>query len=283
MKSKEKKKAEKETSVKIPENLHAVINAKKKAVIMAQNNYQECIATIGMAMGIDSIAKAREFAQPFTVALTIFWDLTTQVCCGNSNGQEDMLTELRFLAKRHSLAYFGAISNIIQGQIEITNGEVEHGQNLIQSGIENLKKQSSRLGRPWIMSILADAYFHAKKYQEARTLIDKGLRWIGENGERHWEAELHRLRAKIYLSSSNPNYQEAEQCLQQAIYVAQSQAANSLQLRAALDLSLLLDRLDRRAEAFNILNTIYGKFTEGYDTQDLVTAKRVLQNLKVTP
>ncbi|MFC1665639.1 adenylate/guanylate cyclase domain-containing protein [Pseudomonadota bacterium] len=232
-------------------------------------------------IGIDSIGKAREFAQPFTLALTLFWNLTTQVCCGNSTEHEEMLTELRFLAKRHSLAYFSAISNITQGQIEITNGEFEHGRYLITSGIDNLKRQSSRLGHPWIMSILAEAYFHAKKFKEATALIDQGLQRISENNEHHWEAELYRLRAKVYLASPIPNHDKVEKSLHHAISIAQSQSANSLHLRAALDLALLLERLDRRSEAFDILSAIYGKFSEGFDTQDLITATRILHNLKV--
>jgi len=232
-------------------------------------------------MGIGSIAKAREFAQPFTVALTIFWNLTTRVCCGISNGNEDMLSELKFLAERHSLAYFGAISNIIQGQIEITQGDLELGQHLIQAGMENLSKQSSRLGQPWVISILADAFLQAKKFHNAEALLDKGLQLVEENGERHWQAELLRLRARVYLSSPTPDYQMANKSLQKAITVAQSQTANSLHLRAALDLSLLLERTDKRQRAVDTLSTIYGEFEEGFDTLDLVKAKRVLQNLQV--
>lgn len=232
-------------------------------------------------MGLDSIAKARQFAQPFTVALTLYWNLTTQVCCGNRNGNEDMLSELKFLSERHSLTYFSAISNIIQGQIEITQADVDLGQHLIQSGMENLSKQSSRLGQPWVMSILAEAFLQAKKFQEAEATLNRGLQLIEENGEHHWQAELHRLRAKVYLSSPTPDYEKANESLQQAITVAQSQKANSLHLRATLDLSLLLERTDKRQQAFDILATVYGKFNEGFDTLDLVKAKRVLQNLQV--
>ena len=70
--------------------------------------------------------------------------------------------------------------------------------------------------------------------------------------------------------------------LRHAISIAQSQTANSLHLPAALDLALLLEKLDNSSEAINVLDGIYGKFVEGFDARDLTSAQGVLQNLKIS-
>ena len=53
----------------------------------------------------------------------------------------------------------------------------------------------------------------------------------------------------------------------------------SLELRAATDLARLWINQGKRAEARDILASIYGRFSEGFDTRDLIEAKAVLDQL----
>ena len=73
---------------------------------------------------------------------------------------------------------------------------------------------------------------------------------------------------------------EAEPLLDQALRTARGQQARSLELRAATDLAQALDDQGRRAEARDVLSSIYGRFTEGLDTRDLKEAKAVLAQLQ---
>ena len=60
---------------------------------------------------------------------------------------------------------------------------------------------------------------------------------------------------------------------------AAAQKALSLELRAATDLARLWINQGKRAEARDVLESIYGRFSEGFDTQDLNEAKAVLAQL----
>jgi predicted ATPase len=53
----------------------------------------------------------------------------------------------------------------------------------------------------------------------------------------------------------------------------------SLELRAAMSLARLWQQQDKRAEAYELLASIYGWFTEGFDTADLQEAKILLEEL----
>ena len=78
---------------------------------------------------------------------------------------------------------------------------------------------------------------------------------------------------------------EVEACFRQAISIARQQEAKSWELRATVDLSKLLFEQGRPDEARKELATIYGWFSEGYDTPDLLAAKRLLvqMDLASTP
>jgi adenylate cyclase len=77
-------------------------------------------------------------------------------------------------------------------------------------------------------------------------------------------------------------HHEAEVSFSQALQVAREQHAKSLELRAALSLSRLWCRLDKRADAHHLLAGVYGYFTEDFDTADLRDAKAFLGELSRT-
>ena len=66
---------------------------------------------------------------------------------------------------------------------------------------------------------------------------------------------------------------------QQAIEIAQKQAAKSLELRATTSLARLWQQQGKTAEAHALLTEIYNWFTEGFDTKDLQDAKALLDKL----
>jgi predicted ATPase len=72
---------------------------------------------------------------------------------------------------------------------------------------------------------------------------------------------------------------EAEIWLDQAVRTARDQQARSLELRAAIDLARLWMKQGKRAEARGVLGSIYGRFSEGFDTRDLNEAKALLAQL----
>ena len=74
----------------------------------------------------------------------------------------------------------------------------------------------------------------------------------------------------------------AEPCRHgQALDRAREQGALSWELRAATSLARLLRHEGRFGEAIACLRPIYDRFTEGFDTADLIAAKQLLDDLGV--
>ena len=71
----------------------------------------------------------------------------------------------------------------------------------------------------------------------------------------------------------------AEADFRDAIALAQKMHAKAFELRATMSLARLLATPDRRDEARTTLAEIYGWFTEGFDTPDLIDAKALLDEL----
>src|SRR5262249_40004443 len=107
---------------------------------------------------------------------------------------------------------------------------------------------------------------------EAHTLVE-------QQEERWWEAEIYRLRGVLLLRQSETPQAEAEAWLQRALGVARRQEAKSLELRAAMSLGRLWQQQGKQTEAQALLAPIYGWFTEGFDTADLLEAKQLLEEL----
>ena len=90
----------------------------------------------------------------------------------------------------------------------------------------------------------------------------QGLRpiqiWVPDVGSPSFKAKAHR----------------------QSLAVAQEQGALSWELRTATSLARLLRNQGRPADAIACLRPVYGRFTEGFGTADLIAAKQLLDELR---
>jgi predicted ATPase len=91
--------------------------------------------------------------------------------------------------------------------------------------------------------------------------------------------ELNRLEGELFLASQEPDEMRAVASFRKAIAIARRQLAKSWELRAATSLARLVARQGEPAEAHALLAPVYGWFTEGFDTADLIAAKALLQQL----
>jgi predicted ATPase len=95
--------------------------------------------------------------------------------------------------------------------------------------------------------------------------------------EEYYEAELHRLRGELFLIQPRPNEDRAAAAFLQSLEVARHQHAKSWELRAATSLFRLKLKQGSSEQARQTLASIYGWFTEGFDTPDLQDAEALLR------
>jgi predicted ATPase len=163
------------------------------------------------------------------------------------------------------------------GQALAMLGQVEEGAELIREGIESGKAQDVRCYHSGALCGLAEVQAKKGSLEEAQRTVAEALEFIEETGERHWEAELYRLKGVSLLMLGDEV--RAEVSLLQAIEVARGQRARSWELRATTSLCRLWQRQGRHDQARQMLEEIYDWFTEGHDTPDLREAKALLDSL----
>jgi predicted ATPase/DNA-binding winged helix-turn-helix (wHTH) protein len=92
--------------------------------------------------------------------------------------------------------------------------------------------------------------------------------------------EVLRVNAELLLWRDEPGAAApAEAKLLRSIDIAREQTALSWELRAATSLARLWSRSGRAAQARELLVATYGRFTEGFETSDLLTARRLIAEL----
>jgi predicted ATPase len=98
---------------------------------------------------------------------------------------------------------------------------------------------------------------------------------------RVFEAALHRIIGDALLSMQRQG--EAEVEFTRALAIARQQQAKSWELRAAMSMARLWRDQGKVQQARELLTPVYGWFTEGFDTRDLMEAKALLEELAASP
>ena len=167
---------------------------------------------------------------------------------------------------------------IIRGWALVEQGQGEEGIAQMREGLTSWRATGSELGLPYFLALLAEAYGKVGQAEEGFKVLAEALAVVNSSAERWYEAELYRLKGEL-LRQNGQTEAEVEACFHQAIDLARRQGAKSLELRAIMSLSRLWQSQGKRKEARQMIQDIYGWFTEGFDTTDLKEAKILLDEM----
>ena len=141
--------------------------------------------------------------------------------------------------------------------------------------VQALKEQLSRETHVRIESRCSPYYQNSAFYPVIDHLQRLLFRREDSPEEKLSKLEVALVGAQYFKSAPT----EAETCFRQAIDIARSQSAKSLELRSVMSLSRLWQKQGKKEKARQMLAEIYGWFTEGFDTCDLKEAKILLDEL----
>jgi adenylate cyclase len=222
------------------------------------------------------VALADTFSDPVTQAYGPLFASWNRQLTGSAEKAEEFADQCIALATDFEMPMFRDFGRVLKGWILISRGEVEKGTELARMGVECLEAIEFGWGRSFTLGVVAQGRASAGQYDEALTLVEEALDHASTTGEYFQEAELYRLKGEILLASQPI---ESERCFVKAIEVAQRQGAKSWELRATTSLARLWRDQGRLAEAHESLEQVYSRFTEGFDTLDLKTARGLLTEL----
>jgi class 3 adenylate cyclase/predicted ATPase len=183
------------------------------------------------------------------------------------------------LSTEHGLGLWLPLAKIQRGWAQAAKGSVEEGIAEMREGLADYQKTGAGIGLTYHFCSLAEAYMWAGDFDEAAKILEEALNTANKTYERHYDAEIYRLKGELLMQRDPPNPAEALTNFQRAVAIARNQSAKSWELRGATSLARLLASQGRRNEAVAMLAEIYNWFTEGFDTADLKEAKGLLDEL----
>src|SRR5262249_18489163 len=154
------------------------------------------------------------------------------------------------IVSRYDLPAFWAGNAIFfQGWAKWSDGAEESRLAGMRRGLAILREQGMVWHLPGLEAALAEAEASAGETDTGLRRLDDALAESARTEQRWSEAEVHRIRGEILLKRDPADTAAAEQSLQTAIAIAQSQKARSFELRAALSLAKLYRSINRDADA----------------------------------
>jgi hypothetical protein len=228
----------------------------------------------GLTIGNEALALAKHLAHPFSLELALLFNTMLRLDRGEPTIALQRLEAAETLASEQRLGFVWE-PRFLRGAVLSMRGAFEEAAACLREGL------ASRLGaltfRPYGLVCLAEAKARQGEHGAALAAARDGLKVQESTGYGHWDAELHRLEGVALLGLKR--LEEGQAALEEALRVAQRQQAKAYELRAAMSIAQLWGEQGRRTEGRELLVSVYGWFTEGFDTADLKSAKALLDAL----
>jgi predicted ATPase len=227
----------------------------------------------------EALTMAHALARPYDLADVLLHSVYLHSHRGEWQTAQTNAEAALALATEHGFAFYEARGALYRGAVLAAQGQSEEGIAQMCQGLAALRATGSAVSMSGHLAQLAEAYGQVTHVDEGMHLLAEALAMVDTTGERHTEAELHRLHGELLLRQTIPDALAAEACFQRALDIARRQQAKSWELRAAMSLSRLWLHQGKHAAAHELLAPIYSWFTEGFDTTDLKDAKALLDEL----
>jgi predicted ATPase/DNA-binding winged helix-turn-helix (wHTH) protein len=211
------------------------------------------------------------------LGLILDWTFSVILWTGDVQGAKKHLDAM--IARTESIS-IGRVHDLgFRGQLAICCGEFQRGVDSLQRCIEGLRHAHYELLPEFNIS-LVQGLAALGRVADGMTLIDEAIGSVQVNGDLAHLPELLRAKGGLLLSMPQTGSDAAESCFMQSLDLSRSQGALAWELRAAMDLARLWAARGRSEQAQALLESVLERFSEGFETVDLMAAARLLTTLR---
>jgi predicted ATPase len=184
-------------------------------------------------------------------------------------------------AVQHGADVWQMYGRCFRGMLLIERDEPDVGVPMLTSALDELRRARYVQYETAFLAALAEGLARAGQADRGLAVADEALARSDSSDERWIVPELLRLKGELVLLHAMPNATAvAEDHFRQSLDWADRQGALTWELRTTMSLARLRHRQRRTSEARKLLTAVYERFTEGFDTTDLVAAKALLGELR---
>jgi predicted ATPase/DNA-binding winged helix-turn-helix (wHTH) protein len=244
-------------------------------VVLARSLWLEGKASRAVTVATQALHQANALDHP--VSLCFCWIYTVDIFLWTGDWSEADRSTDRLIARaeKYSLGPYHAIGLGLKGQLSLREGDTEAGLRLLNACLEAGQHQVLTAE---FRSEIAMGLARAGRHDEAHAAIDKALACDEPARPHFYLPEMMRIKGE--LLASGQHWCEAEYWFSRSVDLAREQSALAWELRTATSLAHLRAHQGRHDEAVRVLQSVYDRFTEGFDTPDLRAAKCLLDELR---
>jgi tetratricopeptide (TPR) repeat protein len=225
----------------------------------------------------ENLRLGRQHNHPFTFAMSHFFRRQILDFCGFHDLSRASIEDEYRICHDNGFVFFEVHAHFGRGTFALREGRIDEARRQFDVGLEMLKATGGHLSMDHAYHNIAEAYLGAGRLDDAKEWLDRGFDLVNNRNQRRREVEFLRLQGVLALAAGDQTGAEAS--YRKAIDVARRQQARSWELRATINLAELKKLQGQASEGRQILEAVYGFFTEGFGTADLVRAKALLNEL----
>jgi predicted ATPase/DNA-binding winged helix-turn-helix (wHTH) protein len=230
------------------------------------------------AWSTQAVAEARSLGFAIPVGLASLWALlNAHLMEPDVEVVEHDAVELLERSRTNSIHSDAGFALCVMGLCQATRGDFGAGVRLVSEGLRVLSEAQMEAFSALVLAHTCEAAIRADRLSDA-------VFWMSrldstDRNQDHWcSAEVSRVRG--LLAQAQGDQHGAAWHFADALELARRQGALSWELRAIMSLAKLRATQRREAEALRALEDAYGRFQEGFDSADLLEAKRLIGELR---
>ena len=229
----------------------------------------------------EALSLAREVSHPFSIALALAYLAMLRQFRREPEMALKTAEEAGSLCREYRFDYYSAWSALLRAWAIAVQGSIAEGISAYDAALKQFEDTGAGLRMPHYLGMLAGIQRQAGERATGLKLVNDAAQIAKRNGESWCDAMLELERGELLLLEASEEVRgEADAAFKHAIEIAADQGAKTLELRASIARARLYVAEHEGQKAFDMLSCIYGLFTEGFETPDLLQARTLLGELR---
>jgi predicted ATPase/DNA-binding winged helix-turn-helix (wHTH) protein len=233
-----------------------------------------------MATAEEAVHEAERLNHPEPLCFVLMRCVIVPLETGDWQRAEELIHRLSTIATKHELLTYARVSVGWRGRLAVSRGDLSRGIELLQTAVAALHEDGYELYRPQLSLNLAEGLAKTGEREIAHSTICEAVTWAETRCRVLDLIDLLRVKGEILTSMSPQNTTEGEACLLQSLEIARQRGLLSLELRTGISLARLWADRAQRDKALELLDPIFNRFSEGFQTLDLRAGAKLLAKLR---
>jgi tetratricopeptide (TPR) repeat protein len=233
--------------------------------------------TQALRMAIKAIDDGRSHPDSLYMCVTLCFSIL--LGNGLSDQAEALIEELENVAIDYKVAVRRQVIDVLKGQLLLQQGHDQAAIGHLQECLAMLPPPKMSVVRTDALQSLAEAQRRSGDVVNALLAIDEAIDLARMTLGIFNLADLLRTKAEVMLSLPHVEKDEVEHVLSEAADLARRQCALGWELRVALTVAQVQASQRKKSEARDMLERVYSRFTEGFDSNDLKAAAQALRSM----